>query len=423
MFKALVATVCLMCATTVDARNLILIMADDMRYHAQAITPNIDALAAQSTVYGRGYVTATWCLPSRTSLMFGQSPDTHRVGVARAVPDFNGPPYTDTYNNPALKTLPEVFSDNGYTTAVTGKIFHEPQPSRWDVNGPDTDFTTLYGIFDPGPDGTFIINAPTTEVHQDQIIADWASDFITNQNAPFFLAVGFHQPHLPWIAPQWAYDLYPNVTAAVPLVGDFDDEPVIAKQWADGSPWFGGVLQYDIIDAAGKAQDYTQGYLAAVTHTDAMLGQVLAALDASPHAADTDVIFLSDHGWHLGEKRHWRKQTLWENTINVPMIIRSPNHPPQVVTTPVTALDIPSTALAMAGIPPFAQFEGGPMGTSDVQVFSGDAVATIFGDVKLIDYDRNVSTIDDLAAYNVATDPNEYENIIIPLIIAILNSI
>jgi len=399
-------------------RNIIFISIDDMRVEPNALTPNLDTLASTSTVYSNAYTPALWCLPVRTTVMFGLSPATHQVGLANSTPDYNSPPYTDIYNNPALETLPEMLSAAGYETAVTGKVFHDPQPSRWDVNGPALDYSTFYDPFDPTPDGTYMTEGPLTPgtTHPDQVTADWAEQYIQNATGPFFLAVGFFQPHLPWIAPQWAYDLYTSVTAHTPLAGDLDDESMKAKEYAHAPLWFANERQYDLIETAGNAQDLTHGYYAAISHTDARIGQVLDALANSVHASNTDIVVWSDHGFHLGEKFHWRKRTYWQQTVKVPLIISSPILTPGTDATEVSLIDVPATVLDMAGLSPSTQFEGTTLrtGSSPVEIFHENGKATISGGIKTIDYNQAAPGNFDRGQYDLVSDPDEIVNLTPP---------
>lgn len=395
-------------------RNILFIAIDDMRVDPQAITPNLDTLAAQSTVYSNAYATAVWCLPSRTSVMFGLSPTTHRVGLDDLVPDYNGSPYTDIYDNPAVRSLPEILSAAGYTSAVAGKVFHDPVPSKWDVNGPTHEWAMFHNPWDPTPQGTYMQNGPLPAGmdHPDQAIADWAEQFIQSANGPFFLAVGFFQPHLPWIAPQWAYDLYPLVNTYTPPAGDLADEPILARLYAD-SPFWWGQKQNTLVQNANAAESYTRAYLAAITHTDAMIGQVLDALENSVHADNTDIIIWSDHGFHLGEKFHWRKRTYWQQTVQVPLIIRAPGIPAGTVSAPVSLLDLAPTVLDLANVPADTQFEGMSLrvGASPVEIYHQNGKATVTGNIKLIDYDVGISGFD-RAKYDLSVDPEELTNLL-----------
>ena len=151
-----------------------------------------------------------------------------------------------------------------------------------------------------------------------------------------------------------------------------------------------------------------------------MVGEVLKALAASPHANNTDIILWSDHGYHLGEKFHWRKHTLWEQSARTPLFISSPgnpNYPIADITSAVSLLDLAPTVLDLAGIPPFPQFEGVILGDAadhgPVQIFWRDGVATVHQDgTKFIDYDLTQDAgVSDQASYNLITDPGEQINL------------
>jgi arylsulfatase A-like enzyme len=352
--------------------------------------------------------------------MMGLSPTTH--GITHASFNLDSEFFT-LYNDETLKSLPEVMSDNGYYTASSGKLFSAHFPSRWNEAGPYPRFN--FSAFDPGPDNTFFSPAvfPDTEEHPDQTVANWAAGFIAtyDQPVPFFLAAGFNLPHIPWQAPQWAYDLYPpeKIVAFTPPTDDLDDEPDIAVARATAPGPF-GLSQYESVEAAGKSADYTRAYLASISHSDAMVGEVLKALAASPHANNTDIILWSDHGYHSGEKFYWRKNTLWEQSARTPLFISSPgnpNYPIADITSAVSLLDLAPTVLDLAGIPPFPQFEGVILGDAadhgPVQIFWLDGVATVHQDgTKFIDYDltQDVGVIDQ-AHYNLITDPGEQINL------------
>ncbi|MEM1113798.1 MAG: sulfatase-like hydrolase/transferase [Pseudomonadota bacterium] len=423
-------------------RNLLFIAIDDLRdwtgysgqYEGAIFTPNIDALANASTRYLRAYTTLPSCLGSRTSVMLGLSPATHGVGLfSSSSPGVNSAEFRAIYGNADILSLPEVLRGHGYYTAAAGKVFHQQLPDRWQEVGPETRIAELFNAFEPGPDDTFIVPQvldPAT-VHPDQAVADWGAAFIRDyaSSEPFFLALGFYQPHLPWRVPQWAYDFYPleEVVAQKSSPRDLDDEPVGARELA-ASPIIDGVAQYDRVEAAGKAAEYTQAYLASVTHTDAMLGEVIEALQRSPYAENTDILLWSDHGYHLGDKFHWRKQTFWEAAVRVPLLISSPGNAQYPVgdeSQPVSLLDIAPTVLELAGLPRFAQFEGLPLSRAregrDVKIFLGKGQARLRNGIKVVDYDRTREQgLNDLSAYWLALDPYEEVNIIVPLVEAIL---
>ena len=423
-------------------RNILFIAVDDLRnwvnyagdyagpvqtwardsgdYEGRTYTPHIDALAEKSTRYLNAYAPVPQCVGSRASVMMGLSPTTH--GITSASFNLDSEFFT-LYNDETLKSLPEVMSDNGYYTASSGKLFSANFPSRWNEAGPYPRFT--YHIWNPGPDNTFFNPriSPNPEEHPDQIIANWVTNFIANydRHEPFFLAAGFNLPHVPWSVPQWAYDLYPadTIEAFAPPLDDLDDEPAIAVQRAtEQGP--SGLSQYQLVEAADKAADYTRAYLAAMSHSDEMVGQLLGALAASPHATNTDIVLWSDHGYHLGEKFSWRKLTLWQQSVRTPLLISSPgnvNYPVADVTAAVSLLDLAPTVLDLAGLASFPQFEGVILRDGEnhgaVQIFLNDGVATIYQNgSKFIDYDLTADVgPHDQAAYNLLTDAGEEINL------------
>ncbi|MEZ5569764.1 MAG: sulfatase-like hydrolase/transferase [Halioglobus sp.] len=164
------------------------------------------------------------------------------------------------------------------------------------------------------------------------------------------------------------------------------------------------------------------------SHTDAMVGQLLTALANSRHAENTDIVFWSDHGFHLGEKFHWRKNTFWDQAVKVPLLVKSagnPKYPVKDILEPVSLLDLAPTVLDLAGLPPFPQFEGVPLHDSahrkPVEVYFKGGRATVANGWKIIDYDTGaVPAIDDMAAYWVEFDRAETNNVILPLMKAIL---
>jgi arylsulfatase A-like enzyme len=244
---------------------------------------------------------------------------------------------------------------------------------------------------------------PDGVVDQDAVFADWAIDFMENSAGPWFLAVGFFQPHVPWMGEEQDYALYQSVIPYA-YTNDLNDEPSGAKELVD-FPLFDGARQYDLVENAGAAVTKTRDYLAAISHTDRMVGRVL---DAAPEG--TLVILWADNGYHLGEKRHWRKWTFWQQTVRVPLIIKGIGQ--GEVSNPVSLLDIAPTVLDMAGVPPFSQFEGTSLrtGASPVEIYYENGKATIEGDIKKIVYDINDPT-KGRSRYNLENDPDELENL------------
>ena len=147
---------------------------------------------------------------------------------------------------------------------------------------------------------------------------------------PFFLAVGLHKPHMPWNVPQKYYDMHALESIELPphLENDLDDVPSGGIRMAKPNGDHADILK------SGRWKEAVQGYLAAITFCDTMIGRLIDALDKSPHRDNTIICFWGDHGWHLGEKQHWRKFTLWEEATRASLIWVAPG-----VTKPGTASD------------------------------------------------------------------------------------
>lgn len=370
--------------------NIIMIMVDDLRVDARINTPNIDNLAAAGTRYTSAYATGTYCLTSRTSILFGL-----RAEALTRAPIYGywaTDAYRDIYDNPDIVSLPEVLSDAGYLTAATGKVFHEAEPDRWDIQGPETDLGELFQIWGPGP----AIGTP-----HDEVIADWASDFIRSvPQQPFFLAVGLYQPHTPRVIPSIDY---PEVAGYIAHPDELDHLPdnYVAALPASYYPF----LSAEALDLE------TRAYMSAATYSDMLIGRVLQALYDTGQTAH--IIIVSDHGYHLGEKAHWGKLTFWEQTLKVPLVISSPDYPRGEIDRPVSLLDLAPTILAMADVPPHPQFEGMPLlnTTTAVEANHQGGKARIFGSLKYIDINVDSGDPEDEVVYNLNNDPLETTNL------------
>jgi hypothetical protein len=190
----------------------------------------------------------------------------------------------------------------------------------------------------------------------DAQVVDFAKKYLENdQEQPFFFAIGLDKPHSPLAVPQEFFDLYPLETVQLPNVpeNDLKDVPRQGKILAEGAK------EYQRILKSGEWQEIVQAYLATISFADAMVGRLLDALDSSNYANNTIVVLWSDNGWHLGEKLHWKKETLWEEATRVPLIISAPglaggNVSPQAV----SLVDLYPTLLELAGLPAKQDLEG-----------------------------------------------------------------
>lgn len=343
-------------------RNVLFIAIDDLNDwvgclggHPQVRTPHLDRLAARGLLFTNAHCAAPLCNPSRAALMTGLRPSS--TGVYD-----NRQPFRKAAPSRNAVTLPQHFLAHGYRVLGGGKIYHGafPDPASWQEYFPSQQQTKppdplpprrpLNGIpdtahFDWGP-----LDVPDSEMG-DWKVAEWARrELARKHDRPFFLAVGFYRPHLPWYVPRRYFEMYPEDQVALPLVkeDDLDDIPPMGRKFALAQGDHRKVIQY------GQWRKAVQGYLASISFMDAQLGRVLEALDDGPNAQDTVVVLWSDHGWHLGEKLHWRKFALWEEATRNPLLIVAPGvtRPGSRCSRPVSLMDIYPTLIELCELPP-----------------------------------------------------------------------
>jgi arylsulfatase A-like enzyme len=337
-------------------KNVLFIMADDMNDwvqpfggHPQAKTPNIAKLAAKGLVFRNAYAPVPVCLPSRTAMLLGMRPHDSKQWGNMDVDFRDVPELKDR------KTLPQFFKEQGYFSSRAGKIFHTPtnlHPDSWDTELPKggtavpSDYVSTHGMMLTGyaAEGmewgyTKEDTAHTADFQSAEFIA---AQLTQKQDKPFFFAYGAHKPHQPWFVPKKYFDLYPEGTIVEPVykADDLDDIP---------SP-IGGLDHLEFL-RTGSTQKGLQAYLAALSFADECIGHVLDALEKSPHKDNTIIVFMGDHGWHLGEKGHWGKATLWEEATRTPLIIYDPSLGVAGETTePVSLQDIYPTLVELNGL-------------------------------------------------------------------------
>lgn len=359
--------------------NVLMIAVDDLNDFVdcyggpvRAKTPNIDRLAKQGVRFNTANCAAPICNPSRVALMTGYNPTSSGIYL---IPQYQRD--SELLKNAA--TLPEYFRSNGYNAWGCGKIYHHfnrdnlwTEPQTWDDYSPvlggafrkgkpshGFDDKELISMFDWGPNNTGNGSIEETTDYRD---AQWVAGKLEKPTGqPFFLAYGTLKPHLPMWCPQSFFDQYPLESVPLPpyLKTDLDDVPLIGRTWAlNGS--FTDPKQSKIrnfhqeLVAKNKWQEAVQAYLANITFADACIGRVLDALDKSPAASNTIVVLWGDHGWHLGEKDHWQKCTLWERAARVPLIIYAPSVTPSgggVCDRPVSLVDLYPTLVELCGLP------------------------------------------------------------------------
>jgi arylsulfatase A-like enzyme len=360
--------------SSAERPNVLFIAVDDLNDwigclggHPDTKTPNIDRLAERGVLFTNAFCAAPACNPSRAALMTGIRPSTSGVY-------HNPQPWRKAM--PDAVTLPQHFMAHGYRAVGGGKIYHGafPDPSSWQAyfpsqtqNKPDDpvpEERPLNGIpntshFDWGP-----IDAADEEMG-DWKVADWAiGELGKEHDKPFFLGVGIFRPHLPWYVPRKYFEPFPVDSVALPEVNenDLDDVPPIGREMA--------IRSKEVTEAALAKCDHgkvintnnwrraVQAYLASIHFADTCIGRVIDALDNSRYAENTIIVLWGDHGWHLGEKLHWRKFALWEEATHCPLIIAAPGMEAGRCTRTVNLLDIYPTLVDLCGLSRREELEG-----------------------------------------------------------------
>ena len=318
-----------------DARsmNVLMIAIDDlndypslMRNYPGVKTPNFDAFAKTALQFTRAYCPGTMCNPSRSAILSGVAP--YRTGIYQ-----NGQKWRDSLLLSSIKTLPQAFRDSGYHTMGCGKLYHsKPTAKQWasqwddDEGGggrfapaakpnPIPDSVTKPNLFSYG-------TVAQSKVSDFQLL-DYARKRLgRSYDTPFLMAHGIRYPHNPWVVPRRFLDLYPDSELTFPppgyKPGDLEDVPPIAQEYA-ANP-----VSREALENAGHWKPVVRHYLASVSAADEVFGEVIKALDASPYADNTIVVVWADHGFHMGEKDHFAKYALWEQTTNVLFMVRVP---------------------------------------------------------------------------------------------------
>ena len=350
--------------------NVLFVVFDDLndwtgptKGHPQALTPALDSIAARGTNFTSAHTQAPLCNPSRASFLTGLRPTT--TGIYALEPSFR----TALANYPQLRdhvTLPGYFTEQGYRTIAIGKIFHTLEPEHrarefqtWvpseRANRPEK---RLAGG-DQG--GTLVDWGPFPDRDEDvgdYKLADLAIEQIkaAPRDKPFFLALGFSLPHVPVYAPQKWFDRIPAGKAILPPIkhGDRDDTPEFSwfLHWKLPEPRLSWYEKFH------EEEPFARAYLAGTTFVDAQLGRVLAALKEAGLDRNTIVVAFGDHGYHLGEQGVSGKNTLWERSTHVPLVIAGPGVPARIVREPVELLDLYPTLVELTKLPERSGLEG-----------------------------------------------------------------
>ena len=355
--------------------NVLFIAVDDMNNdlgcygQPQVESPNIDRLAASGVKFDRAYCQFPLCSPSRSSMLTGLRPDTTRVFDLQ---------YHFRQGMPDVVTLPQLFKGNGYYTARVGKMYHYGNPGQIGTSGLD-DPASWQEVYNPaGRDKTALeldvirytgkrggsLGAAMAylndkegvdEEHTDGKVAAQAIELLEkHRDEPFFLGVGFYRPHCPWITPGGYFEKYSLDAIHLPDIAPDYVNTVPAPALASTRTWPYLGLTPD------QARECKLAYYASISFVDAQIGRVLDALDRLGLRDNTIVVFWSDHGYHLGEHGLWFKQSCFEESARVPMIIAPPAAKGAGQTSPriVESIDLYPTLADLAGLEPPRGLEG-----------------------------------------------------------------
>lgn len=441
--------------------NVLFIAVDDLNDwqralggHPQVKTPNLDRLFKRGVLFTNAHCSQAVCNASRNSVLSGLHPASSGwYGSTKIMKSSYGDVMRDH------KMMPQFFRDHGYYTMTAGKIYHKGASDfpkltdrLWDEIAPRYKVTKEllkrgdgYGgkKFYPFPkngsqvsrqlgkdyeDGNSLCCGPLDREDMpngkmyDELIAEWAvKNLKKDHKKPFFMAAGFVRPHVPFTAPREFYDLYKGEKIVIPQVPsrEMADIPIMGKSIAYGR-LLGGDHHTILRVSDTYWREMVLGYLACVSFVDAQIGKVVDALEDSKYADNTVIVLWSDHGQHLGEKNHWRKQTLWEEATRVPLFFKAPGGvtPPTKNAEVVSLLDLYPTLVDLCGLPVSKRLEG----QSLVPMFSDPKLSRAkpvlnswyYGNLAIRSnryrYIRYRDGTEEL--YDHQTDPGEHKNLI-----------
>ena len=344
LFVSAVLTLCLVAVISRPAvadepkKNVLFIVSDDLNCslhcygHPKVQSPNIDRLASQGVRFDHAYCQFPLCSPSRSSFLTGLRPFTTKVLTNPGQKD--SPHFREAV--PDHITMPQCFRQNGYFVARVGKLYHYNVPNGIGTDGLDDPPSWEYKFNPKGRDkaeedkifslvpgqfgGTvsWLAANGTDEEQTDGLGATEAIRLLeANKDRPFFLAVGLYRPHTPYVAPKAYFDRYPLAEIELPALSDLDRSRT-------PKPAYGSAKKDQDAMTDDQRRQAIQAYWASVTFMDAQVGRILDTLDRLKLRDRTIVVFTSDHGYHLADHGLWQKQSLFENSARVPLIISAP---------------------------------------------------------------------------------------------------
>ena len=349
-------------AVAQDRPNVLFIAVDDLNHwvgytgrNKQIRTPNIDRLSKMGVSFSNAHCAAPACEPSRAALFSGRRPSTTGCYL-------NGHKWKK--HVPEGTTLNATFKKAGYYVAGMGKTYHSTAAkgaeaayaSEWD------DYPPLVKSSTGGASKYQGFHEPLPLDMKDGDLGDWHTisycieQLGKKRQKPLFLACGLVKPHLPWAVPRKYYDMYPRESVELPphIKNDLADIPPAGVRMARPAGDHARFLK------SGRWRDAVQSYLATIAFVDVCIGRLLDALEKSPCRDNTIIVLWGDHGWSLGEKEHWRKFALWEETTRAPLIWVAPGvtKAGAVCTRPVDFMSVFPTLCDLAGVPTPDYVEG-----------------------------------------------------------------
>lgn len=412
--------------------NVIMVVLDDMknfevRETEKIKTPNIDKLRSQSVTFSLANCSAPLCMPSRASFFTGIYP--HRSGAYTN----GGDPWNGSEVLKQAETLPELFKRSGYYTFGRGKIYHAlMEKGRLERNFDNRPI--FEGGFGPFPDkehrvfsekDNFVnfwgVQAFPDSLFPDVINTSAAIDFLKQKhNSPFFMALGLYRPHSPFTAPQRFFDMYDVGKIETPkgyLANDLDDVPYFGKSLLD--PF--GRFKVTGANNVDQWKHFIHGYFACASFADWNIGRLLDAVKQSGCAENTIVIVLSDNGFHLGIKNHWEKNTMWDTSALVPLIIQIPalKSKGATVGSPVGLIDLyptlvdlchlknPKQVLDGISLRPFLEKQGYNWDRPTLTSLGENLISIRSQKYRYIQYSDGTAEL-----YDTEIDPFEWNNLI-----------
>jgi iduronate 2-sulfatase len=371
--------------SSADARkpNILMVVVDDLNLaigcygDEKAFTPNIDRLAARGTRFNRAHSQYPLCGPSRVSFLTGRRPESTGVYVL-------GTPARVALPNAVQ--LPELFKSHGYRTIGMGKIAHSMKtndPKTWDRYedgvGADSQENAAIHLRYEGGDGrprSHVLDGDGSQT-RDGMNAESIRQLISERSpddSPFFYALGFHKPHLPWTAPKEHFDRHPPEKFAKSTEPVMQGIPSVAMQ----TELSGFEQPFDFAEAV-------RGYYACVSFIDSQLGRILDELERKNLIDSTIVVFFSDHGFHLGDHGGlWSKQSAFGKATQVPFILAGPGVPSgRVISSPTELIDLYPTLSELAGISTSTHLDGRSLRS----LFGGEDSGSSFAHSLVYHYD------------------------------------